>query len=674
MQAAKDTDPRTADARGNVGAWARAVLTAAAAVGRALYTVRIFAVVLVGATVAAASPADAASLIEQRQWYERAKVALDTKDMATYRRLRRKLSGYPLHPYLDYRHFLQMIDERTPREFNSFIAKYQTLPFTGTLRSRYLFRLADDDDWKGILTVQDSAPRDRGLQCVYYRAHYEAGEREKAWAGARQLWLTGRSVSDWCDPLFDAWAAAGGRSDDDVVERMLLAFASRNRGLLRYLRDELLPDDLRAKWLVALYDEPENVRAFATNADVTPFSRELTRLAVRRWARQDISSAVAAFERVVAAQDFEASARQRLGDALAARLLPTDDEGLVPWRDRMLKTSRNVRLLETRIRLAMRAAAWSEVRTWISRLPAPTQQTNRWVFWRGWLARRAGNRAAAKKIWTPILGRSDYYSAAAATLLKRPIRYPVEPTPEGRLSVAKYAQTLARVKELIALKKIVDAKREWRDLLARAAQEDKVALAVYASKNDWYHLTVKATISGALWHHMDLRFPFAYRWWFETFSKSRKVPLSTMYALARLESALDTHAASPARAYGLLQLLPSTAREVARQIRFRYRGRRTLFDPGVNVRLGSAYLRRMLAGRNGDRVLAFASYNAGYGRVSRWKKETRGKLDVFAFIEQIPFNETRGYVQSGLMFDVFYSRRLGRRRPLLDRHELRARY
>ena len=625
---------------------------------------------------AGGAPAVAASRIEQRQQYERAKAALDRGDFAEFRRLRARLASYPLHPYLDYRLFLEQLADRTPSQFNAFVERYKSLPFVGTLRSRYLLRLADEGRWKDVLAVQSSSPRDQALRCVYYRAHLAAGNEAEAWLGARELWLTGRSISERCDALLAAWSNAGQRGDALIFERQLLAYAAGRRRIVEALAAEVSKaSSARAADVVDLFKNPQNVARYARRRPVSDFSRRLTTLAFKRWARRDVSAAVGRFDAVARQQRLGEPERQQLGDFVASVLMVKEDEQHARWRDRMLKTSKNVRLLERRIRLAIRRARWREVRAWISRLPPLTQRSPRWAFWRGRLAERAGNRAAAREIWRSLTGKADFYSVAAATRLGRAIEYPQRPVPAKPLPVGRHRATLERIAELIELKKLVDAKREWRRLLGDVQdQEETLALAVYASRNNWYHLTVKATISGKLWNHMRLRFPLAFKWWFEFFSKERKVSMSTMLALARLESALDTHAESPARACGLMQILPSTAREVARRIRFRYRGRRTLFDPGVNIRLGSAHLKRMLDRWDGNRILAFASYNAGYRRTKEWTKETGGQLDVYGFIEQIPFNETRGYVQSALMFDVYYARLLGRARPLFDRTEARARY
>ena len=627
-------------------------------------------------SVLACRPSDAAPIKQQREWYEQAKNALDQDDLASFRRLRGKLKAYPLAPYLDYRHFINDLESRSPRDFNEFATQYRKLPFIGTVRSRYLLHLAQRGRWKGILQIQKKPPRDEALRCVYFRAHLATGQRSKAFEGASKLWRNGQSIADQCDPLFEAWTAAGKRTDEHVLDRMLLAFDRRNGRLLRYLEKELTSRarDI-GRQIVELYQRPNVVDSFSSRVTPSDRHRAIASVAIRRWSRRMPEATAKVFDRVARRLKFSDPDKGALASYVAIRLMATTDSEAARWRDRAIREGGKVSVIESRIRLALRRAQWRSAQSWIRRLPPATRDNTRWTFWRGRLAELTGNKSDGRALLTSILGRADFYSAAAATLLKRPIAYPTADTPNKPPSVEHHGDTLARVKELIALEKIVDAKREWRSLLERAdGSEEKLGLAVHAARSKWYHLTVQATISGELWNHMALRFPFAYRWWFEFFSKERKLPVSTMLATARLESALDPLAESPARARGLLQMLPSTAREEARRIKFKYEGKHTLFEPGVNIRLGSSYLKRMLGRWDGNRILALASYNAGYARTKQWKRETNGKLDAYAFIEQIPYHETRGYVLSGLMFDIYYAHLLGQKPPLLSPVEATTRY
>ena len=123
---------------------------------------------------------------------------------------------------------------------------------------------------------------------------------------------------------------------------------------------------------------------------------------------------------------------------------------------------------------------------------------------------------------------------------------------------------------------------------------------------------------------------------------------------------------SRAGAIGLMQLMPATGRDVAKEIQLPYSGLDTLTDPDSNIRLGTTYLGRMAERYGGNQVLATAAYNAGPHRVDAWLP-TEGTIDARIWIENIPFNETRGYVRRVLAADtIFHWRMTGETRRLSD--------
>ena len=141
------------------------------------------------------------------------------------------------------------------------------------------------------------------------------------------------------------------------------------------------------------------------------------------------------------------------------------------------------------------------------------------------------------------------------------------------------------------------------------------------------------------------------------------------YAVARQESEFNIAARSKANALGLLQLLPGTAREMARQEKLPYEPRRLTRDANYNARLGSAYLQQQLGRFDGSYILTFAAYNAGPSRAKEWVKrfgDPRGKSldEVIDWVEAIPFPETRSYVQRILENYQVYKLQLGQRASL----------
>jgi len=132
---------------------------------------------------------------------------------------------------------------------------------------------------------------------------------------------------------------------------------------------------------------------------------------------------------------------------------------------------------------------------------------------------------------------------------------------------------------------------------------------------------------------------------------------SLAHGISRQESSFDPYALSHAGARGMMQLMVGTARDQAGKMGVGFDSYRLLSDPKYNVMLGSAYFQHMLDIWNGNVPLAVASYNAGAGNVAKWVRQfgdPRGNVDVVAWIEAIPFDETRGYVQHVIENTVVY--------------------
>ncbi len=136
-----------------------------------------------------------------------------------------------------------------------------------------------------------------------------------------------------------------------------------------------------------------------------------------------------------------------------------------------------------------------------------------------------------------------------------------------------------------------------------------------------------------------------------------------LLSVMRQESAFDPAAISSAGARGLMQLLPATAKTVAKQNGLAFKRELLVDDPDYNIRLGSAYLGSLLSDYGGSYVLALAAYNAGPSRLRQWVAEHGDprdpKVDVVDWVERISFSETRNYVQRIMETLAVYRHRLG---------------
>lgn len=148
---------------------------------------------------------------------------------------------------------------------------------------------------------------------------------------------------------------------------------------------------------------------------------------------------------------------------------------------------------------------------------------------------------------------------------------------------------------------------------------------------------------------LEILFPLAFREEIEEVVKEQSLPPALFYGLVREESYFDASIRSSAGAVGLSQLMPGTARDVARRLGIKSP---ELTDPLTNLRLGGRYFHDLLK-RFGSGAHALLAYNAGGTRVSRWKKQYHDLPDVL-FVEAVPYAESREYIRKVLVSAVHY--------------------
>lgn len=155
--------------------------------------------------------------------------------------------------------------------------------------------------------------------------------------------------------------------------------------------------------------------------------------------------------------------------------------------------------------------------------------------------------------------------------------------------------------------------------------------------------------------HPNLVFPQPWPQLVADAAKKFEVPIELIYSIIRQESSFNPLARSSADAFGLMQLIPSSADRASVRAGFKLDSHLELFDPEKNIPLGTAFIRELLDQWKSQFVLAVASYNANEKAIAGWVK-TRFHGDPLAFIEDIPYEETRNYIKLVVRNYVFYSR------------------
>ncbi|MDX1266421.1 MAG: transglycosylase SLT domain-containing protein, partial [Oceanisphaera sp.] len=325
-----------------------------------------------------------------------------------------------------------------------------------------------------------------------------------------------------------------------------------------------------------------------------------------------------------------------------------------------------------RARLAIWEQDWRTLPGWIDQLPAEAQQDSRWQYWRGRALKAQNRHAEGDKSWQLAAKNRDYYGFLAAQQGRHQYELQKQPQPSvPSLSQARRQwPALLRVEEWLALGDKTAARTEWYHLLGRVNKDDGVALGSLALSRGWYDKSIVASIQVRAWDHLDLRFPVVYRNIFQRQARKLGVDEATLFAIARQESAFYEQARSPVGAGGLMQLMPATARETARKHGISdYQTPADVYRAEVNVQLGSSYFKELLQRYNNNRIPAIAAYNAGPSRINRWLNDS-GSRPMDVWIENIPYRETRGYVQNVLAFSVIYQDMLGQKKTFIKPAEL----
>ena len=151
---------------------------------------------------------------------------------------------------------------------------------------------------------------------------------------------------------------------------------------------------------------------------------------------------------------------------------------------------------------------------------------------------------------------------------------------------------------------------------------------------------------------LNLLYPMPYRETVAKYSKKFKVPESLIYAIIRQESRFNQKARSPANAKGLMQIIPSTGRWILKQLNYKSRTIRKIYDPNINVMMGTFYIKH-LSNKLDNLIFTLGSYNAGIRNVSKWTEKYPTEIPE-KFIEQIPFYETRNYIKKVLSNYIIY--------------------
>ena len=607
-----------------------------------------------------ASPAVAADRAAQREQFRAAYAAASRPSPVEWKKLAGGLEEYPLYPYLEATVLRKNIGKASRSDIEHFLERWpDTLP-ARDVREAYLRELARRGDWTSFRTFWKES-RDRDLRCNELRARMAGGGKLDFARDVEPLWSTPRATPPACDAVFASARADGSLTDARVWDRVLDTAAAGNPDTAAAVAVLLNGDErTAAERIIAAVRNPATELAKADQWPDQPRNRDAVAYGIARYARRDSAAAETMWAKLGSRFQWDAAQKNRVLNALAVYRSTSYSPDALARLKALPPEAADDASREWHVRIALAGADWKETLAALDDLSAQQKTDSRWRYLRGRVLTKLDRKQEAAPIFADVAREASFPGFLAADWIEQP--YAICPRTLATDPAAEKALTehgsLSRAFEFQELGMLPEARREWDFAMSTLDDAQKRLAADQAYRRGWYDRAVFFySADPATQRLYEQRFPLALESRVKREAHDAGVDPAWAYAIIRAESAWMTDAHSHADAYGLMQLLPGVAKQVAQSEKIPYSRPSDLFDPTLNVQLGTRFLGRMADKYDGSPWLASAAYNAGEAPVGRWL-DARATLDPDFFIETIPYQETREYVARVLAFSVIYDWRI----------------
>ncbi len=580
------------------------------------------------------------------------------------------LRSYVLWPDLRAAYLRTRLDKADTSEVEDFLNAYGTLKPARELRYRFVLQLARDDKLPEYLEIYQQFYQGleiAKLDCIALHAELLAGREKRIVTRGMDLWLVGNSQAEECEPVFESLRERNILGSKQYADRFNLAVAERQFSLARYLSRSLDESYLQQAndWLDA-QNKPLDFLTAHKDPDDSKLRLDQLTFAIGKLARADPIEAQQQWQKISAGHAFSDQQRNEVNRHIALWTardhLPESWQMLTALPDSAVNTEVGRWLVRT----GLRNHQWAEVIRRIAAMPADERQKEEWQYWKAVALQGDGQADLAQEILTDLANERSYYGFLAADVIGSDYAFADSPLTNDDALVEKLAAMpeLIRARELFLVGLDGRGRSEWDAAVRSLDRDEKSQAAILAHRWGWHSRAISTVATAGEFDDLSIRYPLPWRTDFENSSKDAGISHSWAYGIARSESLFMRDVRSSAGAIGVMQLMPATGRQTAREIQYPYAGRATLTNSASNIRLGTVYLGKMYDRFDENRVLATAAYNAGPHRVKSWLPES-GYLDARIWIENIPFKETREYVRRVLTDEaIFHWRLTGQRRRI----------
>ncbi len=331
------------------------------------------------------------------------------------------------------------------------------------------------------------------------------------------------------------------------------------------------------------------------------------------------------------------------------------------WYKAAADTPLDERQSAWRVRAALRVQDWPEVLASVNAMSEQQQHEDSWQYWKARALRAVGKTNEAREIFARLSSEINFYGQLAdSELADSPVLSEANPVYKPDRQAITEMSAVPGVQRTLALYRMgmrSEALEEWRWVLRNFNDRELLTAAEIARRNEMYDRAIGAADKTVNMHDFSLRYLAPYRSELQEHIREHGLDEAWVYGLMRQESRFATGAKSETGASGLMQIMPSTARWVATKLGLKSYRKELIHQLDTNLRIGTYYMKSVLAKSENNPVLASAAYNAGPIRALQWRGDK--PLEGAIYAETIPYEETRDYVEKVMSNTEYYADQFG---------------
>nr|WP_315042132.1 transglycosylase SLT domain-containing protein [uncultured Moraxella sp.] len=601
-------------------------------------------------------------------------------DMYQYQQ---QMAGSNLEMYPEYWQLNQYLSSQQPNTIINFVNRYQGSVMAEKLVADYAEEKARQGDYASVRAVANYITNaDASEACAIALGFSQGGDSMRAFVEKNKVWLdTTKKQPELCLRLAS-----------EMNNNVMISNDDRSQRLYRMIRignnSEIVP--LASRLGVALdYMQLANVgnnpNAFLANIgslSPTPANRLLYLVALARMTDKSVNEAgmQLQYDLQRSPQFFDERTKRYAYRTLGvARMNVNTDIGFnveaVDWFKNSLGEPFNFEEAEDYAQASIRFSRWADLANAIGAMDYKTQQEPIWQYWLAKAYNHAGNaqqKQQARQMFTNLSQKNDYYGLLSKDQLGQ--RFNQMPTAKqptnsdyNRLAQDPHFSRAFSLYNMSADRAY--ANREWNWAVRKASERGDNAMILAAAQraNDmgWHDRAIFAIETTRSLPNVALAYPMPYQSAVVSYSQRFGIDPAWVYGIIRQESRFQASAKSGVGAGGLMQVMPNTAKEIARKLGEPYNAS-NITHGDTNIRYGTFYLSDIFGQLSSNPALATAGYNAGASKARRWQPDF-GSLPADQYVESIPYPETRGYVKAVMENTANYGVLLGEQQSISQR-------